>query len=931
MNKIIVYLMMTCLLASCSLFSKKDKNTLASLPAEQLKVLNNQPVNVSHADVLEQYQKYLAVAEDPELRVRVLHRMAALKLQQQELNFASADADSVQQENEAMSIVAIKDYEHLIQEYPDRLDNDTVLYQLAKAYSLAGQIQLSIVTLERLTEEYPRSRYYLESEFRLAQSLYLVRDYEASAEAYQRLIKVGRNNNPYYVSAGYLLGWALFKQDDYEQSLLAFTRVLDEEFVDEAAFEANDIANVDIRDDMLRIMAVIFAELGDWEQIEKFYTAHGSRFYEYKMYDRLASLYYEREAYRSAASTLRAFVLRYPQDKYAAAYYQRLIEGYKQARYANLVRRHQQEFIERFGVDSEYWQQHTRQQRKLTELLSAYIWELADFYHAWGQDTKNPKDKAERLGLAAFWYEKYVTSFPQANDAVNAHFLLAEVSFELKNYPQAKHHYEIVAYQYPHYEKAAEAGYAAILAYNQHRPTTEEARAWRQATVASAMRFVQEFAADERSGTVLVNTAEMLLKDKYYPQALATARLAADIEHELTPRYRYGAALVRSHASFELGYYQEAEAAIQLALSQKQADQRTYKDLRDKLAASIYRQGEQNKEQGNLEAAVNDWLRLGEVVPESDTKILAQYDASTLLMTMENYPRAVEVMLDFRKKYPNHRLTADIPSKLILSYEAQEQWQEAAFELKAISQTSKNAEEQRIASYQAAEYFFKAEDFENAKDMYRSYAHQYPKPFDAALEAHYQLDQIYARLDDEERRRFWLDKIITLHNKAGAEQSDRSRYLAASAAFELGEFERLRFEQTKITLPLNKSVTTKNNYLQAAQKRYTQAVQLGVLEFTTSSTYHLGELYAQMSRDLIKSERPKGMDEVELEEYEFLLEEQAFPLEEAAVQIHQTNAGRAKEQLYDRWIRSSYASLAKLMPGQYAKPERVKGYVDQIR
>src|SRR5690606_27337129 len=80
---------------------------------------------------------------------------------------------------------------------------------------------------------------------------------------------------------------------------------------------------------------------------------------------------------------------------------------------------------------------------------------------------------------------------------------------------------------------------------------------------------------------------------------------------------------------------------------------------------------------------------------------------------------------------------------------------------------------------------------------YRHYAHQFPQPLDAALEAHYQLDQLYAAAGEENKRQFWLNKIIVLHNKAGAEQTDRSRYLAASAAFQLGEAERLRYEKIR--------------------------------------------------------------------------------------------------------------------------------------
>src|SRR5690554_7372426 len=78
-----------------------------------------------------------------------------------------------------------------------------------------------------------------------------------------------------------------------------------------------------------------------------------------------------------------------------------------------------------------------------------------------------------------------------------------------------------------------------------------------------------------------------------------------------------------------------------------------------------------------------------------------------------------------------------------------------------------------------------------------------------------------------------------------------------------------------------------------------------------------------MSTALMESERPQGLDELELEEYEFLIEEQVFPLEEAAIQIHQTNSARTRDGLYDRWIKDSFKSLAKLMPGQYNKQERV--------
>ena len=240
-------------------------------------------------------------------------------------------------------------------------------------------------------------------------------------------------------------------------------------------------------------------------------------------------------------------------------------------------------------------------------------------------------------------------------------------------------------------------------------------------------------------------------------------------------------------------------------------------------------------------------------------------------------------------------------------------------------------EQQRIALFQSAQYFEKANDLDNALATYKRYAHDYKRPFDPAVEAHFKLDQIYLTQGDDTKRLFWMNKMVWLHLGAREDQTDRSKYLAAKASYELAENERIKYDKIKITLPLAKSIERKNKRMKAALDRYTQAVQIGVLEYTTSATYRIAELYSQFSQRLLESERPEGLDELALEEYGYLLEDQAFPLEEAAIEVHQTNTGRTFDGLYDQWVKKSFASLAKLMPAQYARYEKKVSYVDAIR
>jgi hypothetical protein len=112
---------------------------------------------------------------------------------------------------------------------------------------------------------------------------------------------------------------------------------------------------------------------------------------------------------------------------------------------------------------------------------------------------------------------------------------------------------------------------------------------------------------------------------------------------------------------------------------------------------------------------------------------------------------------------------------------------------------------------------------------------------------------------------------------------------------------------------------------------YGQALDYSVAEVTTAATYGMAELYRQLAADLIASERPKDLDAEAREQYDVLLEEQAFPFEEKAIELHETNAGRAADGVYDESVRRSFEVLAKLKPARYAKAEISEDYVPNLR
>ena len=115
-----------------------------------------------------------------------------------------------------------------------------------------------------------------------------------------------------------------------------------------------------------------------------------------------------------------------------------------------------------------------------------------------------------------------------------------------------------------------------------------------------------------------------------------------------------------------------------------------------------------------------------------------------------------------------------------------------------------------------------------------------------------------------------------------------------------------------------------------ALKAYIKTTEIGVSEFATAGTYRIGDIYLSLATDLMASQRPGGLSELELEQYEILLEEQALPFEDQAIDILESNAELTLENIYDKWVKKSFTALGHLLPGRYAKEEQIEPYVDAI-
>ncbi len=143
--------------ASPSRAANKNPPTIKDLEAQQVDVNTDPPRNVDANKTMDSYKRFLDLnAGDAALRSEALRRLG-------DLNLESSESERIERElitNEGLRATeAIHLYSALLKTYPKYERNDSVLYQLARAYELNAQPDKAMASLDQLVATYPNSHY----------------------------------------------------------------------------------------------------------------------------------------------------------------------------------------------------------------------------------------------------------------------------------------------------------------------------------------------------------------------------------------------------------------------------------------------------------------------------------------------------------------------------------------------------------------------------------------------------------------------------------------------------------------------------------------------------------------------------------------------------------------------------------------------------
>lgn len=876
------------------------------------------------AEVKRAYYDYIEdAARSDRFRLQAATRIAELELA---LNEGEIQTDDTAFDESVRRTIAL--LEEALRDFPDAENNDHSFYQLAKAYDQLGKNEDALAALETLVARHPLSPYFAEAKFRIAEHAFIEGKYFKAEDAYTDVLRSG-NNSVFLEKAFFKRGWARYKQEMYRRALDDFYQaVASHRF---GRYEELKVAERELFDEYFRAIALAFSYSGGAPAIAEYHRRTEAPTDIYRTYETLANLYLKQERYSDTVATYQVYVNQHPAGAHVVDAGVRIFEVWKSAGFFSRYREAFESFYTRYSAASDLWsdpslQDRERQQQLAHQSIREQILLLAAYHH---NRYVKQRSVAGEFTAAQKWYERYLQDYQSYARQDKVYPLYAELLNQAQRFAKALHYYELAAFD-GDILLDKESAYACVYLSDQLQQdaSTEHRASLLDKHLRYARQYSQLYPKEQHTPSVVQNAVQLASKERLHQTVIDLADLLPT-QADASVQYEIG--LLKAQAYFDLQQYSDAELVYQDLLADAGISSKERLSLVDKLAMTMYKQGEEAKASADSELAVQSFLRIYHELPGSELAPAALYDGIALLMDKQDWVQAIGYLNEFKSAYPSHPFQPDVAKKLSLAYLKADRGVDAAREFERISDFSTDRDEKMAALWQAAELYYNKKQLQPALRAYKEYAHTYKRPFAENMEAMNTIIEIYRELGEREKMTFWLNRVVRDDSRvANTLKNDRTQYIAAKAAHSLAFLRKDEFDRVRLTAPLAQSLKTKKKAMQEAVKLFGQAAASGHQEFVTQSTQSIAEIYQSFAKALLDSERPSELTAEQLEQYDILLEDQAFPFEDKAIEFYEANVARIAEGVYDDFVESSLQRLKTLFPARYARPPKVEQWIEQL-
>ena len=867
---------------------------------------------VSLEEAVSRHVRVFRQADDALVRVRTLNRIQNLQARVGDtLGLSEHDAQDLHR-------ASLGDFETLLADATGQRHAE-LLYQAARASDIAGEQRRSIGYLERILEAHADSGLVAESAFRVAEFRFSEGHYARAADAFRKAHERAPDED-FRNNSLYMLGWSRFLNDEAMTAAGLFLQFLDHHHYDDTGFETVSGKDAEQVDDAHRVLSLIATYGEGPETLAAVLDTHGERSYVAGLYRHLIRFQRERGDHRASVATAEAFRARYGDHPAAPAMLTEAVESWRLAGNPRRMRDTMETAIEAYGAAGLMEQLDPAVRGD----VMGYLRQLGVWHYGQGQAESGVESRghyreaSQQLRRYADRRARFQQQAGAGQTAACYMVLLAgDAAMRGGSTGNAAGLYERAAYAEGPFPGAGEAGYALVqLRHDQWRTGAFDEAG--DQLIADARRFVDAFPWHDNINGVRQNLANRLYEADRPEQARVVAQ--ALVNADATPEQRRAGWILLGHIRMDTGAYADAAEAWTRVRELTAADEGRMADFRKRHAVALYREAERLEAATKRAPALARYAEAYAAAPGTEVAASARFDEAGLMLTMERWDDAVQALARFREQYPAHELAQRAGERIVHAHRQAGRPGDAADAMLAAIPGDMTAEERWSYRLRAARHYREADRLPDAVALYEAYlsdgtAHLGDHGF--RQERRHELAGMQEQLGRNEALARTHQQLLEAETRA--EGTDRTALLASRSALWLGRRAADDFERIELGAPLEQSLARKRDALAEALDYFRQAEHFGYAETATESTYRMAELYRQLARDVIQSERPDDLTDLQASQYEMLLEEEAYPFEEKAIELHQRNQRRIPDGHWTGWVNRSLESLAELFPARYER------------
>lgn len=819
--------------------------------------------------------------------------------------------------------------------------------------------------LQALVKKYPDSPFVPDAYFQIGQYYFENRQFDKAIANFNQILK---SPNKLHNQALYKIAWCYFNKLEFTLAKKVMQKVIE---------SSKDIqSEADLRQEALRDLVLIYSELGEFAEADRYFTSIGEPEYAIIVLEQLSDIYFDQSRYDLAIQTLTLLLKKVPLSSEAPRYHSKLVDCYDRSQRLTTAMREMNTFLATYEPESRWYRENTEEKaRKYANTRSeVYARFLAKRYHEESQkyEELDPK-KSQNFALTAMgFYKRYFDRFSDHPQAYDLRMLYAELLFQYNRYELAATQFELVVRhntkgkhakkaltgQIDALNKVETENYKKVASIAEKQKSRQEKLELPETTkilIGANILYVQLFGTDPKAPPIYFQHAQLYYNYNHFDQSLEGFENVIK-KYPNTDSADKSRHLILDIYNIKKDWIALEKTALAFLGVKRFATPENRVVLLDLIQGSIFQQAKNKEAKQDYVGAAQTFESLVRRYPDSKYADKALFNASIDYIRADKANEAIRASSAFLKKYPKSDLAPQLLIAMATYFDDKLDYRNTAKYYELYATKAPKAKAAPDALYNAAVYREQLNQYNQALKNYQTHEKLFPdskdritvvfsqgliyekqkkhadaaKTFDrfvrlfdrravSSVEALYRKGQNLEKINQQSQAKQAYRASVEMYKRVG--QSDKATHYASKSAMLLIEPTFKEYMGIKLVMPqrvLERNIQRKFELLRELKKEYIKIVKYNDPEVGVEALYQLGLCYQDFSGALFAAPLPSNLTPEEIQIYQVELQNQALPIEEQAIESFESAIKKSYElNVYTQTSKNAYMQLSQFKPQQY--------------